>query len=180
MEFDLLIRNCWLVDPKNGINGKRDIGVAEGKIAAVEGCLDGVSSRRSLDAAGRLVTPGLIDSHTHIGGRALAHREMARAGVTTAVDYGACRKVIASLPAAGSGMCIAGLQTLGPWVEDQPTLNEIEAMVDQVVSEGALGIKIMGGHSPSTPAATARMIQAANNRKAYVGYHVGTTESSSN
>ncbi len=180
MELDLVVKNCWLVDPKNGVNGKHDIGVAGGKVAAVESCLDSVPRRKSLDAAGRLVIPGMIDSHAHIGGSALALREMVRAGVSTGVDYGAFRKLIAALPSAGSGMCVAGLQTIGPWVETQPTLDELEAMVDQVTSEGALGIKIMGGHSPSTPAATARMIQAANNRKAYVGYHVGTTESSSN
>ena len=180
MELDLVVKNCWLVDPRNGINGKYDIGVAGGKIATVDACLHSIPCRRSLDAAGRLVIPGMIDSHAHIGGSALAHREMARAGVTTGVDYGAYRKVIAALPAAGSGMCIAGLQTIGPWVDSHPGLDELETMVDQVTSEGALGIKIMGGHSPSTPAATALMIQAANNRKAYVGYHVGTTESSSN
>ena len=180
MELDLVVSNCWLVDPKNGINGRYDIGIARGKVVTVEPCLDDMPRRGSLDAAGRLVIPGMIDSHAHIGGSALALREMARAGVTTGVDYGAYRKLIGALPNAGSGMCVAGLQTIGPWVETQPTLNELETMVDQVTSEGALGIKIMGGHSPSTPSATARMIQAANNRKAYVGYHVGTTESSSN
>ncbi len=178
--YDLIIKNGWVVDPLNKVNGRFDVGVGGGKVQAVTESLAGATAPQVIDAAGRLVMPGIVDSHVHIPGRGIAHRAMALAGVTTAVDYGRFRKTMSELPEAGAGLNIAGLEILGPWVEEQPTLEELEKMTDQVLSEGAVGIKIMGGHHPSTPAATARMIQAANNRKAYVGYHVGSTATASN
>ncbi|MDP2873238.1 MAG: amidohydrolase family protein [Bacillota bacterium] len=176
--FDLLIRNGWLVDPKCTLDGQYDIGLAGGKVAAVAPTLEG-SARHTLDAGGRLVMPGIIDSHVHIPGRGIAHREMARAGVTTAVDFGGFRRTLEELPEAGAGLNIAGLQTIGPWPDETPAASEVEAATDEVLADGGLGIKIMGGHSPSSPDATALMIETANRLHAYVAYHVGSTATGS-
>ena len=59
--LDLILRGCNLPDGRSGI----DIGVAGGKIAAVEPRIDG-EARREIDAKGRLVTPPFIDSHFHM------------------------------------------------------------------------------------------------------------------
>ncbi len=74
---------------------------------------------------------------------------------------------------------MSGLETVGPWPTDPPTLTEVERLTDEVMADGALGTKIMGGHSPSSPAATAMIIEAANRRHAYVAYHCGTTATGS-
>lgn len=40
-EFDLLLKGGRVIDPVNGVNGSRDVGIAEGKIAAVEAGIAG-------------------------------------------------------------------------------------------------------------------------------------------
>ena len=66
MLYDLLIKGGTLVDPAAGIHAPRDVAFAGGEVAAVEGEIDGGRAHRVVDAAGRLVTPGLIDIHVHV------------------------------------------------------------------------------------------------------------------
>jgi dihydroorotase len=55
------IRNGRVVDPKNGVDGKHDVFVAAGKVVAVGRGPDGFSANRTIDAAGLIVAPGLVD-----------------------------------------------------------------------------------------------------------------------
>ena len=64
-KFDLLVRNANLLDPSQNLSGKRDIGLRHGRIEAVETSIEPARAQRVMDAAGRLVTPGLIDLHAH-------------------------------------------------------------------------------------------------------------------
>ncbi|NBU43251.1 MAG: amidohydrolase [Betaproteobacteria bacterium] len=64
-KFDLLIRNANVVDPSQNLAGKRDIGVRFGRIEAIETSIPADRALRVLDAAHKLVTPGLIDLHCH-------------------------------------------------------------------------------------------------------------------
>lgn len=66
MKYDLLLKGGTLIDPAQGIHARRDVAFAEGKVAAVGETLDSAQARQTLDAAGRLVTPGMIDLHVHI------------------------------------------------------------------------------------------------------------------
>lgn len=59
--FDLILRGANLPDGRTGL----DIGIAQGKIAAVEPKLGGAAGRE-IDATGRLVTPPFVDSHFHM------------------------------------------------------------------------------------------------------------------
>ena len=63
-KFDLLIRNANVLDPSQGLSGKRDIGIRYG---ADRGDRSRASlpsaAKRVMDAGGKLVTPGLIDLH---------------------------------------------------------------------------------------------------------------------
>jgi len=59
--FDLIIKNCNLPDGRTGV----DIGVAEGRIAAVEAALT-ASAGQVIDAAGQLVSPPFVDAHFHM------------------------------------------------------------------------------------------------------------------
>jgi len=62
---ELLIKNGFVYDPLNGVNGeKMDIAVENGKI------VDKLRSRRkkTIDASGMIVMPGGVDLHSHIAG----------------------------------------------------------------------------------------------------------------
>ncbi len=55
------IRNCRLIDPKNQTDGKHDIYIAAGKVAAIGAAPDGFHANRVIDAEGLIACPGLID-----------------------------------------------------------------------------------------------------------------------
>jgi dihydroorotase len=65
-EFDFLIKGGRLIDPGNNVDGVRDIGIKDGKVAAVASSIDASRALKAVDASGLLVTPGLIDIHVHV------------------------------------------------------------------------------------------------------------------
>jgi dihydroorotase len=94
MTYDLVVAGGRVVDPANESDGIRDIGIRKGRIAAVAPDLDKSASRKVIDAAGLLVTPGLIDTHAHVyqyvAGDFGLNPDLVgvRSGVTTVVDQG--------------------------------------------------------------------------------------------
>jgi len=64
-KFDLLLRNANVLDPSQGLSGKRDIGIRYGVIEAIEANIAAERGLRVLDVGGKLVTPGLVDLHAH-------------------------------------------------------------------------------------------------------------------
>ncbi len=185
--YDVLLRHGWLVDPGSGLDSVADLAVADGRIVEIGPALDPTCAEEVLDAAGRHVVPGIIDLHVHasewLGGR-YAHKMMARAGVTTALDMsGPVASVMRMLREHGTGMSIACLEAVRPGLtvgSSDPNTAELDAALATALAGGAIGIKILGGHYPLTPEATARAIAAANARRAYVAFHAGTTSQGSN
>ena len=93
MRFDLLLRGGDVLDPGAGLSGALDVGIAGGRIAAVEASIPPDSAAQVVDVTGQTVTPGLIDLHTHIypGATYWGIRPdpvAAQTGVTTWVDAG--------------------------------------------------------------------------------------------
>ncbi|MEY4682543.1 MAG: amidohydrolase/deacetylase family metallohydrolase [Alphaproteobacteria bacterium] len=87
---DLVLKGGRVVDPSQGIDRVADVAFSGGKVAAIG---DGLQGKDARDVRGRIVTPGLIDLHTHVywGGTSLgvAAEPLARSGaVTTFVDAG--------------------------------------------------------------------------------------------
>jgi dihydroorotase len=65
--YDLLLKGGHVIDPANHIDEVRDVGVLNGKIAAVEKNIPADEGRKVVDVSKLYVTPGLIDIHYHIG-----------------------------------------------------------------------------------------------------------------
>jgi len=61
--LDLLIKNGHVIDPDNHVNGPADIAIYNGRIVPYE---SGEPARHVIDASGKYVFPGLIDSHAHM------------------------------------------------------------------------------------------------------------------
>ena len=62
--LDLLIRNGWVVDGSGSGRFRADVAVEGDRITAV-GRLEGAEARQIIDATGHVVTPGLVDMHSH-------------------------------------------------------------------------------------------------------------------
>ena len=86
MEYDLVIRNGLVYDGTGADPMSADVAVKDGLIAAVGAGL--AAGREEIDAAGKIVTPGFVDIHTHYDGQAIWDSHLAPSawhGVTTAV-----------------------------------------------------------------------------------------------
>ena len=100
-DYDILIKNGHLIDAKNSIDKVMDIAIKDGQIASVETSISRNKAKRVIDAKGLLVTPGLIDIHSHnfFGTEPNAYLSNSftavppdgfsfRVGITTLVDVG--------------------------------------------------------------------------------------------
>ncbi len=65
LKFDLVIAGGDVLDPGQNLRGRRDIGIKNGQIAAVAPSIPAERAGQRIEAAGKLVTPGLVDLHTH-------------------------------------------------------------------------------------------------------------------
>src|SRR3954466_7045578 len=63
---DLVIKGGDVLDPSQSLRGKRDIGIRWGAIEAIEAEIPAARALKTIDASGKLVTPGLIDLHSHV------------------------------------------------------------------------------------------------------------------
>src|SRR3954470_8388430 len=65
-KFDLVIKGGDVLDPSQSLRGKRDIGIRWGVVEAIEPEIPAARALKIIDASGKLVTPGLIDLHSHV------------------------------------------------------------------------------------------------------------------
>ncbi len=91
--FDTVVKGGRVIDPKNGLDAVNDVGIRKGRVAAIAPRLD-PGKAKVIDAAGLIVTPGLIDTHAHVyehvSGDFGLNPDLVgiRTGVTTVVDQG--------------------------------------------------------------------------------------------
>ena len=93
MAYDLVLKGGRVIDPSQNIDQVTDIAFARGRVAKLGANLAREQAREIRDVAGYIVSPGLIDLHTHVywGGTSLgidADEFCRTSGVTTAVDTG--------------------------------------------------------------------------------------------
>ncbi|NUT14288.1 MAG: amidohydrolase family protein [Cupriavidus sp.] len=115
--LDLILRHCNLPDGRTGI----DIGIADGRIAAVEPAL-AARAGEEIDAAGQLVTPPFVDAHFHMD---------------STLSYG--------LPRANqSGTLLEGIALWGelkPLLTQEAIVERALAYCDWAVARGLLAIR---------------------------------------
>ena len=93
-QFDLLLQGGRIVDPQTGRDEIADLAVAGGRIAAIGSGLPTGQAAETIDVSGRIVLPGMIDTHghvyQHVTGKFGLNADLVglRSGVTTVVDQG--------------------------------------------------------------------------------------------
>jgi dihydroorotase len=93
MTYDLILRGGRVIDPSQKLDAITDVAFSGGKVAQIGRALNADAETDVRDLSGVIVTPGLIDLHTHVywGGTSLgidAEDFCRHSGVTTAVDAG--------------------------------------------------------------------------------------------
>lgn len=185
--YEALLKNGTVVDPTTKRDGVMDVGIAGGKIVDIAPDIDPTLAEEVFDVRDCHVVPGIIDLHMHasawLGGK-WGHRMMAQVGVTTALDMsGPVDSVLDIAREHGVGLNIACIEYVRPGhtVRDtNPGKEEIQSVLETALRKGAIGLKLLGGHYPLTPEATARAIEVANQHRAYIAFHAGTLENASN
>ena len=64
--YDLVIRGGEVIDPSQNLRGRRDVGIRNAVIAAIEPEIAAARGTQNIDAAGKLVMPGIVDFHAHV------------------------------------------------------------------------------------------------------------------
>ncbi len=63
--YDYLLKGARIIDPAQGIDGRFDLAMQEGKIERIDKEISPQDARVTYPLAGKIVTPGLIDAHCH-------------------------------------------------------------------------------------------------------------------
>lgn len=183
---DLLVVAGAIPAGQHGAPSPADVAVSDGVVEAIGRDLPRSGATTVVDAEGGYVLPGLVDPHVHVSGRfgaAVGFGMLARAGVTAALDLaGDVIDLARNLPERGCGLTVGVLHALipGDTIPDaDPDEAAIAAFVDAQLELGAYGVKILGGHYPLTPEATAATLEICARRGAYCAVHAGTTATGS-
>ncbi|MDE2752561.1 MAG: amidohydrolase family protein, partial [Gemmatimonadota bacterium] len=154
--FDLLVRGGRVLDGTGNPWFRADIGVREGRIAAL-GDLAGATATRMIDASGRYVSPGFIDIHSHAddGGSGRFGRSIRNDSTH--------RKSAPNVVSQGVTTIVVNQDGRSPWpVADQRATLERQGVGPNVmlmVGHGTVRERVMGYDylRPSTAEETARM-----------------------
>ncbi|MBN1828988.1 MAG: amidohydrolase family protein [Deltaproteobacteria bacterium] len=183
--YDLVIQNGYIVDPKNDREGCLSLALEGGRIAEVSD--KPMQAKAFFDAGGLHVMPGMIDMHVHVTSLFAGNYGIpmiAQSGVTSAIDFsGPISEIKKVLADKGSGINIGCCEAIIPGMTvdtDDLSREDLEKFIERSLENGALGIKLLGGHFPLTSEATEAAIDVANMKKAFIACHSGTKANGSN
>jgi N-acyl-D-amino-acid deacylase len=186
--YDLVIANGRVVDGAGNPWFRADVAVKDGRIARV-GHVEPAQARRVVDARGQIVAPGFIDVHTHVESiyRQPEAENFVRMGVTSLVTgncgssatdvkefLGRIREQplsvnLATLVAHGSVRAkVMGLGNREPTPDE---LSQMEALVEQGMKDGALGLSTGLIYVPGMYAKTEEVVALARVASRYDGLY---------
>ncbi len=84
----LLIHGGRIVDPSQDLDGSYDLLIEDGAVARIDGRIQKPKGAETIDAAGLVVTPGLIDIHVHLREPGQEYKETVRSGAMAAAAGG--------------------------------------------------------------------------------------------
>lgn len=197
MTHEIIIKGGTVIDPAQGLHGRRDVAIAGGRITAVEESIPDGDALDVIEAGGLLVLPGLVDLHVHVWW-GVAHlaieadpHSLAR-GATTIVDAGSAgantfagfRRYVVDRVEART-LAFLHISGMGQLDRDIGELEDIRwARVDQAVeaarahSDVIVGIKVRlteGIVGRNDLVALDRAIEAADYIGKPVMIHIGGT-----
>ena len=88
MSRPLLVAGGRVVDPSQGLDGRFDLLLEDGKVARLEERLEAPEGAETLDASGLVVTPGFIDIHVHLREPGQEYKETVESGTAAAAAGG--------------------------------------------------------------------------------------------
>lgn len=178
-DFDIVVANARVVDGSGNPWYRADVGIKDGRIAAI-GNLKAKTADRRIDAANRVLSPGFIDVHTHVEGGVELNPVGANYlldGVTTVVT-GNCggshvdlKAWFAKLSEIKLGLNLATLighnsvrrEVMG--TANRPATNEelgkMSVLVEQAMRDGAVGFSTGLIYIPGTYSNTSEVVTLA-------------------
>jgi N-acyl-D-amino-acid deacylase len=199
--YDLVIRNARVFDGTGNPWFPADIGIRDGRIAAV-GRLGDAPATRVVDASGRYVAPGFIDIHSHADDGARAERgfrdenperraapNLVSQGITTVVvnqdgrspwPVGDQRALLEKHGIGVNTMLLVGhgtvrRQVIGDDARRPATGEEVarmRALVRQALAEGAVGISAGLEYEPGRWSTTDEIVELARELPAVDGVYI--------
>jgi len=88
VRYDLVIKGGRVLDPGRQVDRVADVAIEGGRIRAIQPNIAIADAADVFDARDKIVTPGLIDLHVHVGAPDLTPATLLRDGVTSMVDGG--------------------------------------------------------------------------------------------
>ncbi|MDU2064534.1 MAG: amidohydrolase family protein [Sporomusaceae bacterium] len=166
MIYDIVISDGLLIDPERGMRRRGNIGIFNGKIAAITS--EELQGREVLPVAGRIVSPGFIDIHGHVDLDDYCGELSLRQGITTTIGgncglgpldieafFSAQEKqgfILHQAEMIGHSIslrkAVGALDPLQPATEEQ--LQQMELFVERAFIEGACGLSLGLAYAPGT------------------------------
>ncbi|MBA2746174.1 MAG: D-aminoacylase [Flavisolibacter sp.] len=186
---DLIIKNGRILDGTGNSWYRADIAVRDGRIVRI-GNLHLLKSKRSIDAAGKIVTPGFIDVHTHIEGDELINptaNNFILDGVTTVIT-GNCgasnvdiKKYLQMIDSLKTSVNVASLvghndvrRAIMGRANRKPTEDEMKRMenlVEAAMQGGAVGLSTGLLYIPGAYSETDEIVRLAKVAAKYNGVY---------
>lgn len=187
--YDLVIKNGRVVDGTGNPWVYADVAVQNGRIVQI-GTIDASQAKRTIDARGLIVAPGFIDVHAHVEGSLEAQPgapNFIYDGVTTVIT-GNCggsssnlRTYFDSLRLQGVSINVGSLighntvrMKVMKMAFREPTSREqaeMEALVEQAMKDGAVGLSTGLIYTPGTYARTPEVVNLAKKASSYGGVY---------
>jgi N-acyl-D-aspartate/D-glutamate deacylase len=188
--YDLIVKGGRVVDGCGNPWYPADIGIRDGKVAAIERSLDEGDAREVIQAQGMIVAPGFIDVHTHVDRGLLetpSTENYISQGVTTVVG-GNCGgheypldEFFAALAQKGMALNIAmlaghntirqevmGLRMEAPTAEE---MSRMKSILDQEMKSGAIGLSTGLAYLPGVYSKTEEIAELAQAVAPYNGIY---------